>query len=96
MHFSELLSLQLFTTQVIDGIDAILSDESMGGSQDAGSCHGLVLVFHLKLQMNSTERLLHMLQDNNGTLVANVHGIKYLQPLIEVGKATQLVVRVSL
>lgn len=76
--------MQLFATHVIDGINAILHDESMGGSQDAGSCHGLVLVLHLKLQMNSTERLLHMLLDNEGTLVRTVHGIKSLQPMIEV------------
>ena len=78
------LCLQLFAAHVIDGINAILRDESMGGSQDAGSCHGLVLVLHLKLQMNSTDRLLRMLLDNEGTLVQTVHGIKFLQPLIKV------------
>lgn len=58
----------------------------MGGSQAAASCHGLVLALHLKLQTNSAERLLQMLQDNEGTLVRDVHGIKFLQPLIEVSE----------
>ena len=69
---------------VIDGINACLKDAHFGGSEDHPSCHGLVLMLHMKRQLKSTQRLLKMVQSKDGTFVTSVHGVQTFQKLIEV------------
>ena len=69
----------------MNGVNPLLSDNSMGGSSTCVGWHGLVFAMQLRKQLNSQQELIQRLTDNQGTLVQNISGMKPLQTLIKVG-----------
>ncbi len=80
--------MQLFTAQIVSGLNSLLSDNAMGGSDTCVGYHGLVFAMQLRKQLNSQQKLIDMLTDDHSTLVQTISGIKPLQTLVKVGRST--------
>ena len=78
------LHSQLFSTRLVTGVNALLDDENTGGSSSDVSGHGLMFALHLQRQLKSTSKLINLLQDDQSTLIKNIHCVKPLQTLIQV------------
>ena len=78
-------AIQMFTGRGHNvGINELLCDHTMGGSNEEVSGHGLVLAMHLHRQFNSAPELIQILSDDSSTLVKDVHCMKPLQRLSSV------------
>ena len=73
----------------MNGVNPLLSDNSMGGSSTCVGWHGLVFAMQIQKRLNSQQKLIERLTDDQGTLVA-ISGVKPLQALIKVGAHRQL------
>ena len=60
----------------------------MGGSDTCIGYHGLVFAMHLLRQLNSQQKLIDLLTDDQSTLVRTISGMKPLQTLVKVGWST--------
>ena len=65
-------------------MNAFLDDKSTGGSSSDVSGHGLMFALHLQRKLKSTSKLIQLLQDEQSTLIKNIHCVKPLQTLIQV------------
>ena len=78
-------SLQLFNARLMNGVNPLLSDNSMGGSSTCVGWHGLVFAMQLQKRLNSRQKLIERLTDDQGTIVQTIKGMKPLQTLVKVG-----------
>ena len=76
--------MQLFNARLVNGVNPLLDDTSMGGGSDAVGGHALVLALHVQKQLNSSSKLVQMLKDDGSTLVKTINCVKPLQSLIQV------------
>jgi len=84
--------LQLFTANLIQKVNAVLNNESFGGSSSTVSGHGLVLALHLQRQLKSSRKLIEMFVQEESvsegaptsSSVRTVECTKGLQSLVKV------------
>ena len=76
--------MQLFNTRLIERVNPLLEDVTMGGSHSLVSGHALVFALHLQKELSSSTKLIQMLSNDQSTLVKGMPCVKPLQTLIQV------------